>query len=105
MIRIIFLFAIFIFSSCTYHEIIPVCSPDEQLFVDLVQPIVENNCVACHNASSGRSAVLSTYEGVMEALDNYSLKERVVSHTMPPYGSPVMSDSDIEIIKKWADCE
>lgn len=105
MIRLLFLFSIFIVSSCTYNEIVPICNPDEQIFVELVQPIIESNCIACHNANSDRNAVLSTYQGVMGALDNYALKSRVVNLEMPPYGSPVMSDSDIAIIKKWADCE
>jgi uncharacterized membrane protein len=105
MIRLLFLFSIFIVSSCTYNEIVPVCNPDEQLFVELVQPIIESNCIACHNADSGRPAVLSTYEGVMDALDNYALKSRVVSLDMPPSVSPELSDSEIAIIKKWADCE
>ena len=70
-----------------------------------MQPIIENNCISCHNESSGRPAILESYEGVLNALDSYSLKERVVSHTMPPYGSPVMSQEDINIIKNWANCE
>ena len=110
MIRLLFLFSLFIFSSCTWNEFIPVsdydvCSPEEQYYLDVVQPIIENNCVGCHNVNSGRSAILNSFDGVVDALNNYSLKEKVTSLQMPQYGSPPLSESDISIIKNWADCE
>ncbi len=105
MIRILFFFSVLTFTSCTYNEIIPVCTPDEKEFSDLVKPIIENNCISCHNESSNRPAVLDSYEGVIGALDNYLLKERVVNKSMPPYGFPEMSQEDIDIVKNWANCE
>ena len=105
MKRIIFLFGLLILTSCAYNEIIPVCEPDEQMFSDLVHPIIESNCIACHAESSGQPPVLETYDGVINALNNHSLRDRVVNREMPPYGAPPMSESDINIIKNWADCE
>lgn len=101
---IIFIFGLLILNSCIYNEFIPVCEPDEQVFVDIVQPIIESNCMGCHSASSNRPAVLGTYNGVIDALNNYSLTDRIISGSMPPYGSPVMSSEDINTIKDWA-CE
>ena len=103
--RLLSFFLGLLFFSCTYHEIIPDCNPNEQVFSNLVQPIIENNCISCHNESSNRPAVLDSYEGVIGALDNYLLKERVVNKSMPPYGFPEMSQEDIDIVKNWANCE
>ena len=92
-------------TSCTWNEILPICEPDEQIFLDLVQPIIENNCIVCHSESSNRSAVLGTYDGVINALNNHSLRDRVVNGEMPPDSEPLLSESDINIIKDWANCE
>ena len=105
MIRFLFLFVLFIFNSCTWNELPKViCEPDEQLF-ELVQPIIQDNCMSCHSNSDLTPVVLGSYDGVIDALRNYSLKEEVINRTMPPYGSDPLSESDISIIQKWADCE
>jgi len=101
---------LFLLSPCTWNEIIPVsesdiCNPEEQYYLDVVQPIIENNCAGCHNVNSDRLAILNSFDGVIDALNNYSLKDRVTSLQMPQYGSPPLSESEINIIQKWADCE
>ena len=106
MKRIIFLFSLVILNSCTYNALIPACEPDEQIFSHLVQPIIENNCIQCHSESGSRPETpLEIYEGVIDALNNHSLRDKVSSLQMPPYGAPPLSESDINIIKNWADCE
>ena len=105
MKRIIFLFGLLILTSCTYNEITPICEPDEQMFSDLVQPIIESNCMECHSESSSQPPVLETYDGVINALNNHSLRNRVINREMPPDSEPSMSESEINIIKNWADCE
>ena len=106
MIRFLFLFSLFIFSSCTWNELPEVvCIPDEQVYLELVQPIIENNCISCHSTTANMPAILGSYDGVTDALRNYSLKEEVINRTMPPYGLPPLSESEINIIQKWADCE
>ena len=99
------LFLLLVFSSCTYNEIVPFCKPDDQTFSDLVQPIIETNCIGCHNEFSSRPAILTTYDGVIDAVNNHSLKHQIVSGQMPPYGSPPLSVSEINIIINWIDCE
>ena len=98
-------FLLFLFSSCSYNEIVPVCKPDEQIFSDIVQPIIEANCVACHDESSGRPEILTTYDGVIDAVNNHSLRYEVTSLQMPYPPAPPLSASEINIIKKWIDCE
>ena len=106
MIRFLFLFSLFLFNSCTWNEIPKVvCVPDEQVYLELVQPIIEGNCISCHSTPANMPAVLGSYDGVIDALRNYSLKEEVINRTMPPYGESSLSESEISIIQKWADCE
>ena len=99
------MFLFFLFYSCTYNELDSVCEPDKQLFLDLVQPIIEENCTACHNETTARPAILKTYEGVIDAVNNHALRDEVVSLQMPLSGSTPLSDSEINIIISWIDCE
>ena len=100
-----------LFSTCKKESKITdslpeACEPDEQVYLELVQPIIESNCIQCHSASGSRPETpLEIYEGVIDALNNHSLRDKVSSLQMPPYGAPPMSESDINIIKNWADCE
>ena len=101
-------FGIFFFlllCSCTYNEIIPVCEPDEQVFLDLVQPIIEDKCIACHNESSSRPSRLTTYDGVIFAVNNHSLYDWIVSRQMPPEGIQPLTDAEINVFTKWINCE
>ena len=95
---------ILIISSCTYNELTPVCTPDEQFFIDVVQPIIEDNCMICHGQGS-QNSVLETYDDVLEAINHHSLEQLVVTGQMPPYGMPSLSNSDINTINKWINCE
>ena len=98
-------FIVFLFSSCTYNDLVPVCEPNRQDFFDLVQPIIEANCVGCHNEYSGRPAILTTYDGVIDAVNIHALKHEIISGQMPPYGSSPLTSSEISIIENWIDCE
>ena len=103
-------FSFFFFLSCTWNKITPdiivsplVCEPSEQIFLNEIQPIIESNCLDCH--SENRPALLGTYEGVIDGLENYELLDWVESKQMPPAGLPPLTDIEINIIKDWADCE
>ena len=97
------LFLMLIFFSCTYNEVVLDCVPSEQDYIALVKPIIEENCINCHNDNSGRPAILTSYIGVIDAIDNQSLKNWVVDLQMPP-GNP-LEQSDIDVLIKWIDCE
>ena len=106
MIRLFFLFILFIFNSCTWNELPKViCVPDEQIYMDLVKPIIESNCTSCHSSTDESPAVLDTYDGVIDAINNHSLREEVVSGRMPKDELTPLSSSDLNIIKNWIDCE
>jgi hypothetical protein len=89
-------------SSCAYNEITPVCEPDSQVFSNLVKPIIEANCLGCH-AEGNIPPVLTTYDDVIDAVNNNALKNQVISLQMPPASS--LNLSDINIIANWVDCE
>lgn len=106
MIRYHFLFALFIFTSCTWNELPEIiCVPDKEVYIQSVQPIIEEKCVSCHSTPNNNSAFLMTYDGVVEAVNIYSLRYEVISLEMPYEGSPPLSDLEINIIKNWIDCE
>ena len=106
MTRLFFLFSFLIFNSCTWNELPEIiCVPDQEVYSQSVQPIIEENCISCHSTPANMPAVLGSYDGIIDALRNYSLKEEVINRTMPPYGSTPLSESEINIIQKWADCE
>ena len=48
---------------------------------------------------------LETFDDVVDAVKEQSLKYQVTSREMPPYGVDPLSSSEINIIAKWADCE
>ena len=106
MIRFLFLFSLFIFSSCTWNELPEIiCVPDEQVYLDLVQPIIERNCISCHSTPNISSPFLKTYDGVIEAVNIYSLRYEVLSLNMPYEGLPPLTKPEISVIKNWIDCE
>ena len=98
-------FLVLLFCSCTYNELVYNCEPDPQVFFDLVQPIIETKCIGCHSESSLRPAILTTFDGVIDAINNHALRNEVVSFQMPPYGSTALSTLEIDIITNWIDCE
>ena len=106
MTRLFFLFTLFIFNSCTWNEIPEIiCVPDEEVYIQSVQPIIEKNCMPCHSTNANSLVILGTYNKAIDAVNNYSLRDEVVSLRMPMYGSPPLSLSEINIIKNWIDCE
>ena len=68
----------------------------------MVKPIIEANCIGCHGEGEA-PPVLTSYNSVIDAVNNYSLKQQVVSLQMPP--ATPLNLSDINIITNWVDCE
>ena len=104
MTRLFFLFSFLIFNSCTWNELPEIiCVPDQELYSQSVQPIIEENCMSCHSVAASSSLVLESYDDVINALSNHLLKEVVINRSMPPIIP--LSEIEISIIQKWADCE
>lgn len=67
-----------------------------------VKPVVNANCAisGCHASGNGVGRQpLSTYDEMKKAVDNFSLKQRVESGSMPPSGS--LSTTDKNTIIEW----
>lgn len=105
------LFLLLLVCSCTYNElvpVVPVCEPDEQIFFDLVQPIIEANCLACHSDGSPNGD-FSNYDELRISILNTDLIDRIQRDVndvgFMPKGGQKLSEEDIEIITNWIDCE
>ncbi len=90
---------------------------DDAYFTDKVQPILEANCVGCHNPEKTKGKLLMhTVEGLMKGGENGAivvagkpdespLIKRILlakddEDIMPPKDGPLAA-SDIEILKQW----
>lgn len=89
--------------SCETHviddgsEIVEISCDPNTSYTTQIQPIIENNCVTCHNGSQPPN--LNSYSRVS---NNASLiKSVVVSRRMPLSGS--LSTEEIALISCWVD--
>ena len=98
--KVFFLFVItFSLASCLTNvdEEVELDPCDEITFTMNVKPIIDNNCVSCHNG--GLFPNLSTYNSI--SANAAIVKDAVVTKYMPQ-GSP-LSDADIQAISCWVD--
>jgi uncharacterized membrane protein len=98
------------FSSCTYDNIEEyygeTCDTLDVTFSTTVEPILDVNCVSCHNSSFGNGGVvLDSYAEVKKYADNGALLG-VIDHqqgfeAMPPPPSTKLDDCTIAKVEKW----
>ncbi len=77
-------------------ETIVECNPDTS-FATQVKPIIDNNCIECHNGNQFPD--LRNFEGIRNNASR--VRAQVVSRRMPIGGS--LSNEEIEIIRCWID--
>ena len=102
MIRLLFLFSLFVFSSCTYHEISP-CETTAPTFSDCVKPIFEQNCMGCHSMGNPDEIMaLTNYQEIQNQVINGTVIESLKREVgfMPKYGER-LSEEEIVIIENW----
>ena len=100
----VFMIAVFLIFSCENHvqedDIVEMeasnCDPNTS-FTTSVKPIIDANCVSCHNGSQPPN--LSSYNGVSSNASN--VKTQVISRRMPLGGS--LTTEEIELIRCWID--
>jgi hypothetical protein len=109
------LLALMSFAGCYYdneEELYPevpglVCDTVDVSYVNTVKPILEANCINCHegNFPSG-NVLLDTYAEVAKSANNGSLYGVLSGNpaysAMPPSGAK-LRDCDIRKIKSWID--
>jgi len=90
------------FTSCEYNveeetiDEVDICNPTIS-FVNSIKPIIDNNCVSCHNG--GQFPDLRTFNGISNNAG--IVKQQVVSRSMPLGGS--LSNDEIELIRCWVE--
>ncbi|WP_296385340.1 cytochrome c [Winogradskyella sp.] len=70
------------------------CDPNTS-FINQVKPIIDNNCVSCHNGNQFPD--LRTYNGV--STNSEIVEQQVVNRTMPIGGS--LTNEEIDLITCW----
>ncbi len=85
-----------------------VCNLDNVTYALSVQPIISNNCYACHSLTNapanGSGIVLEGYDKLMVAVSNSLLIESIThgpNASPMPKNAPKLSDCKINTIKKW----
>lgn len=81
------------------------CNTDVFTFSGGVKPILDANCVGCHNNATTNAGVnLSTYTGVVSAAQSGRLLGAInhaAGYKPMPQGSAKLNDCNISIITKW----
>lgn len=75
-------------------QLVQDCDPNTS-FVSQIKPIIDNNCVSCHNGNQFPD--LRTYNGV--SANSEIVKQQVVNRTMPIGGS--LTNEEIDLITCW----
>ncbi|HET9058160.1 MAG TPA: cytochrome c [Chitinophagaceae bacterium] len=101
---------LFMLSSCYYDvekELYPpsLCDTTNLTFSSAIVPIIQKNCVSCHNTlSPGGNIILDTYGGVSAAASSGKLYGSITYSAgyspMPPGGTK-LSNCDLTKINKW----
>jgi len=100
--KVVLIIACIVLASCEnyveneYEIINQDCDPNTS-FVSQIKPIIDNNCVSCHNGNQFPD--LRTFNGV--SANSTIVKEQVVNRTMPIGG--VLTNEEIDIISCWID--
>lgn len=107
---IVFSFVTFLFFSCTDHGLEDLTDPIEEIdlvtYTVNVKPIIDNNCIFCHNNPpiSGAPMPLLTYDNVKNAILTRDLIARINSNDpafLMPAGGPKLPQNLIDIIEQW----
>jgi len=81
--------------------------PDNVTYAEHVKPIIDNNCIRCHNQPpvNGAPMPLTTYEFAADAITHRPLVEKISKPNgapgLMPFGGPRLPQRSIDIIKKW----
>ncbi|WP_323787959.1 hypothetical protein [Psychroserpens sp.] len=75
-------------------------------YTEHVKPIIDNNCIVCHNNPpiNGAPISLTTFNDVKNAIDNNGLITRISSNDLGflmPFGGPRLPQNLIDTIIEW----
>lgn len=109
MQKIFYPVIILMLASCAKDKTVSV---EDQLCNDMdfatdVEPIFQNNCMPCHDASNAQNGVvLVGYQNIKNEAGNPRLVARLKGEIVPrmPFGGPYLSDSTIAVVEQWISC-
>ncbi|MFZ2897103.1 MAG: hypothetical protein WA004_00685 [Saprospiraceae bacterium] len=110
LLSIALFFALAFTSACYYdveEDLYPDtgCNTEGVTFAGTIQPILQSNCLSCHNAASQfGGVVLEGYDQVMIHVNSGALLgsiRREAAWSPMPQGQPKLADCTIEKIAVW----
>lgn len=109
MRKIIYPILVLFLASCAKDKTVSV---EEQQCNDMdfatdIEPIFQNNCMPCHDASNAQSGVvLVGYQNIKQECSNPRLVQTLTGESQPrmPDGGPYLSDSTIDVVRQWISC-
>jgi uncharacterized membrane protein len=80
------------------------CAGPPATYVADVRPLLERRCFACH-ANDGVAAEDHDFSRVeTQRSQRQSLTDEVAERAMPPKGQPQLTDSEAQLLLRWAAC-
>jgi len=96
-----------LWNACTYKKgEVPVAEIpcDSMSYSTHIDPIIATYCIDCHTAGGTGTGDFTSYSDLKIAADNGSLKRTVFTlKSMPPAGSPELTDEQRANIKCWVE--
>ena len=82
-----------------------ICLTDEVTFSGTIEPLIDKNCIACHNSALPSGNInLEDYNQLKPLIENGRFLGSI-SHSRGfsamPKGGPKLSDCDISKVEKW----
>ncbi|MBK7763443.1 MAG: cytochrome c [Bacteroidetes bacterium] len=96
---------LFTFSSCYYDSKeyilggISICDTTNTQFASVVNPIITQNCTACHGGSAPSAGI--SLEGYANVKNNYTAILNSINNGSMPKGSSKLDDCTILKIQTW----
>ena len=103
MKNIFFFLTVLLVFSCTKEneEDYLSCDIDSVDYTSTIKNIIDLKCVNCHFDGNINGPVLENYEQVIGEIDNILLQ--INTNTMPPLGSPTLTECEKLQIQAWLD--
>lgn len=108
--RYLYLPLLAILSSCSENstdDLVDVTLPVTVTYSNSIKPIIDNNCISCHNSPpvAGAPMTLLTYENVKDAIQNRGLLDRISrdqgASGMMPLGGSRLPQTTIDLFVLW----
>ena len=93
-----------ILTSCTFEKAEPFVEecPSTVLFQTQVKPIIDAKCVTCHVSGGTGTGDFTIFTEFQSRALNGMVNDKVfVAKSMPPGGSPQLTEDELQLLKCW----